>query len=60
MLFEWDENKRNSNLKKHGIGFQDATGIFEDERYFDVEIEYANVMRGENRRIIFCKEGKSS
>ncbi len=29
MEFEWDENKRKSNLKKHGIDFIDAYRIFE-------------------------------
>jgi uncharacterized DUF497 family protein len=29
MLFEWDESKRQSNLAKHHIDFQDAIRIFE-------------------------------
>lgn len=28
MLFTWDEKKRQSNLKKHGIDFAYATDIF--------------------------------
>jgi uncharacterized DUF497 family protein len=32
MEFEWDENKNKSNKLKHGIGFEDATKIFDDER----------------------------
>ena len=28
MEFEWDENKRESNLSKHGIDFADAAKIF--------------------------------
>jgi len=32
MHFEWDENKRLSNLIKHGIDFADATAVFSDER----------------------------
>ncbi len=28
MSFEWDEQKRLSNLAKHGIDFEAATGIF--------------------------------
>lgn len=28
MEFEWDENKRQSNLSKHGIDFIDAAKIF--------------------------------
>lgn len=31
MEFEWDENKRLSNLRKHGIDFIDATVVFEGE-----------------------------
>jgi uncharacterized protein len=31
MLFEWDENKNESNLKKHGIDFNDAITIFDDD-----------------------------
>jgi uncharacterized DUF497 family protein len=26
--FEWDETKRVGNLAKHGIDFEDATGVF--------------------------------
>ncbi|MCU0599426.1 MAG: BrnT family toxin [Desulfobacterales bacterium] len=40
MKFEWDETKRNFNIKKHGIDFVDAPSIFagytliiEDDRY---------------------------
>ncbi|MGA9642110.1 MAG: BrnT family toxin [Terriglobales bacterium] len=29
MLFEWDEGKRQANLAKHLIDFQDATHIFD-------------------------------
>ena len=44
MEFEWDENKRRSNLSKHGIDFVDAAKIFNrpvleriDNRYDDYE-----------------------
>ncbi len=40
MDFIWDEAKRRSNLKKHGLDFADAAGVFdgpmvvfEDERH---------------------------
>jgi uncharacterized protein len=40
MRFTWDENKRQSNLDKHGFDFLDASQVFkgatftfEDERY---------------------------
>ncbi len=29
MLFEWDESKRQANLAKHHIDFQDAKRVFE-------------------------------
>lgn len=31
MQFEWDENKRSSNLEKHGIDFVDAERFFESD-----------------------------
>jgi uncharacterized protein len=30
MEFEWDSNKAHSNLRKHGVSFEDATRVFLD------------------------------
>jgi len=30
LLFEWDEEKSRSNLRKHGVGFEEASTIFGD------------------------------
>jgi uncharacterized protein len=30
MLYTWDENKRTTNIKKHGVDFVDAVDIFDD------------------------------
>jgi len=30
--FEWDRQKANSNLRKHGVDFADATMVFYDEQ----------------------------
>jgi uncharacterized protein len=30
MKFEWDTQKADSNLKKHGVSFQEAASIFGD------------------------------
>lgn len=30
--FEWDDEKAKSNLKKHGVSFEEATTIFNDPR----------------------------
>jgi len=51
--FEWDENKRIANLKKHGFDFADAYIVFEDEnavRYPDEREDY-----GEERFVIVGK-----
>ena len=31
MKFEWDENKRRENLRKHGFDFADVWRVFENE-----------------------------
>ncbi len=30
-IFEWDENKGKTNLKKHGVSFEEAQSVFLDE-----------------------------
>lgn len=35
MKFDWDENKADSNLSKHGIHFEEAKTIFDDPLYVD-------------------------
>lgn len=56
MAFEWDEDKRRSNLEKHGVDFIDAVKIFKNptvERY-DERHDY-----GEDRRIAIGSFGGS-
>ncbi len=36
--FEWDENKNQLNKKKHGIGFEEITDVFDDP-YFLVRYD---------------------
>lgn len=43
--FEWDENKRVSNLLKHGIDFIDATNVFRDENRIELETFKNNEQR---------------
>jgi uncharacterized protein len=31
MLFNWNPNKAKSNLKKHGISFEEASTVFENK-----------------------------
>ncbi len=37
MKFEWDEQKNNSNIQKHGIDFIDACEIFNGYVYIDYD-----------------------
>lgn len=37
MEFEWDEHKNQFNQLKHGISFEEATQIFEDEKRVDYQ-----------------------
>lgn len=37
MRFEWDENKRLINIRRHGIDFIDAEILFESETYTVVD-----------------------
>jgi uncharacterized DUF497 family protein len=36
MNFEWDENKREINLDKHGLDFFDVTDVWLDPNNFDI------------------------
>jgi len=36
MEFEWDENKNKSNIEKHGIDFNQAKEVFNDDNKVEV------------------------
>jgi uncharacterized DUF497 family protein len=40
MTYQWDPNKAESNLKKHGVSFADAVGVFEDENAITIQDEH--------------------
>ena len=48
LLFEWDASKARSNLKKHGVSFEEATTIFGDRRAITIE---SSVVSGEKRLV---------
>jgi hypothetical protein len=50
MEFEWDKTKRIDNIKNHGLDFEDAHFVFNDEAYI---IEDIRKGYGENRFILF-------
>jgi hypothetical protein len=43
--FEWDEDKRRSNIVKHGIDFNDATEVFDDPLAFTYSSPHATEAR---------------
>jgi uncharacterized protein len=46
MEFEWDEDKNQSNITKHGIDFQQAKRVFEDPNvltYEDARFNYQEI-----------------
>lgn len=34
--YDWDENKNLANIKKHGISFETATLVFNDENRIEI------------------------
>ena len=36
LKFEWDEEKNLNNKRKHGISFETAAYVFEDENYIEM------------------------
>ena len=53
MKFEWDEKKSAINLSKHGIDFNAAKELWEDEDRIQIQTPFPI----ENRRIIIGKIG---
>lgn len=57
MQYEWDENKADVNLIKHGVAFEEAETVFDDPLYVDFYDPDHSV--SENRYIIIgesCKQ----
>jgi len=40
MAFEWDEEKRQANLVKHGVDFLDMTALFDGPTLEDIDDRY--------------------
>jgi len=42
MTFEWDDAKNQSNKKKHGVSFETAMLVFNDERRIEIyDVEHS-------------------
>lgn len=60
LTFEWDEEKANSNLKKHKISFEEGKTIFDDPflltypdlEHSEIEERYINIGTSAKGRIL--------
>jgi len=60
MKFEWDENKNQLNIRKHGISFEDAAYVFSDafalsipdEDHSDMEERWLLLGKNLNERLL--------
>lgn len=50
MTFDWDEKKRQANLRQHGLDFKDASKIFENETLLMIDDRFDY---GETRYVSF-------
>lgn len=37
LIFEWDDKKNSSNIRKHGVSFEDAQTVFFDENAIEFD-----------------------
>lgn len=67
MIYEWDDEKYQSNLKKHGLKFEDAIEVFHDLNALELldEHEYEDrfIRIGLNRFkgimvVVFCERAE--
>lgn len=61
MRYEWDEEKNRSNLRKHGLSFEDAAIVFEgpcvtfeDDRFYYGEPRYVTLGLLQGRLIVIA------
>ena len=50
VIFEWDEKKNKTNIEKHGISFEEASSVFQDEESLIISDE--NHSQEEDRFIL--------
>lgn len=57
MKFEWDERKNQINQEKHGISFELAAYVFQDEHYIEMfDFEHSTI--NEERYIAIGRVGR--
>jgi len=61
IVFEWYPPKARSNLRKHGVSFEEARTVFGDERIFEIpdrehseeELRFIGIGRSHRDRLLF-------
>ena len=53
MQFEWDQNKNRTNKTKHGIDFNTATELWNDQDRIEIQMNFP----AENRNALIGKVG---
>jgi uncharacterized protein len=66
MTFDWDESKNRTNIKKHGLDFEDAAGMFRGvvaaepdtrEDYGEERWVGLGMIRGRVTHVVFTERG---
>jgi uncharacterized protein len=60
LIFEWDERKAASNLRKHGVTFEEAQSVFYDPRsltidhpdYAKTELRFIDIGTSNQNRVL--------
>ncbi len=55
MNFEWDENKNQTNIHKHGVSFEEAKTVFYDEQAL-LEYDELHSEEEDRFRLLGCSE----
>ena len=58
MTFEWDENKNQTNQRKHGISFEEAKTVFYDEQAL-LEYDELHSVDEDRFRILGCSDKRN-
>ncbi len=70
MSFEWDPNKASVNLRKHGVQFSEAVGVFSDDYAITIEDDESNPnelrfvtlgmgIKGRVLAVVYCYSGEN-
>ena len=60
VVYDWDEAKREANLKKHGLDFADASLVYEHPEKITIRSDRKNEARAQDLAIVETAEGMLS